>query len=546
MLKKLIFLLGNDFIKIIIITAFVSIFTVLIDTFFLVLILGYLGESFGYETNISEKLTGFLGSNLIANELFILSIFGLRSFGAMMTGFWNAKSYTFTVGNARLQSLNFLLRSDYSNFIKQDIASTTQAFTTLPLQLGSLIRGAIDLISGTFLLLSLVVILVADFGSSMIFGLSALGLITVPFIMYMKKKLLIAGSNAMLNENRFISLVNFTLSSFRFIRSARIEDEVDLSVNTSITGWQSNTKKSLFIASTPKVFIESLFIFAIIVIGLSETGVSFITSHLPVLLIVFVRAIPALSSISGSLQNLQFHWEPSLRFIELQYQWASGRRNQSSKLIKFDGMEIVKPIVTSDPSLNFGNLQFNSGDKKVIHGPSGSGKSILLDCLSGFREIEEGSYKSKGSNHVLAKSMISWKNLVYCAQDEKLFEGTVSDNIFFATSSGALNPNKKTIDEILGVFSSNLDELYKQPIIQNTRLFSGGQKQLLILCRAIAQKPKLLFLDELTASLDISLEAKVMNIISKNHQDLTILMISHRTNPLLKDFDAIQIQDLIK
>lgn len=544
MLNKVKLLLGPKFLRILATTSIISIFTVIIDTFSLALILGYLGESFGYETSISKKLVGFFGSDLISSELFILSVFFVRGTGTLLTGLWNAKCYAYTVATTRLNSLNFLLNSEYSNFIKQDAATTTQAFTTLPLQLGSVVRGGIDLVTGIMFLLSMVVLIVADFGVSAVLGLGALGAITVPLILIMKKKLLLAGKTAMASENSFISWVSFTLSSFRFIKSSHSTDDVSLAVSESIQRWQFNTQKSLFIASAPKVFIETSFILAILFLGLSETGINFITDHIAVLAIVFVRAIPALSTISGALQNLQFHWSPSLMLISLQYEWASKVAKQPM-INQFQGVKIVEPITTKQPDMKFAEFTLNAGDKKVVHGPSGSGKSVFLDCIAGFREIDEGGYQMGGREAYLHESVLAWEDLIYCAQDEKLFEGTVSENIFFGTTDADDNPNKKTVDKILSLVHEDIDVLYRTPVIQNTRLFSGGQKQILILCRALAQNPAILLLDEVTASLDPSLEAEVMNIIVQDYPGITILMISHRESPLLKDFKTIQIENLV-
>jgi ABC-type multidrug transport system fused ATPase/permease subunit len=445
MLNKVVLLLGSNFLRILTITSIISIFTIILDTFTLALILGYLGESFGYETSISMKLVDIFGSTLISSELFILSIFILRGAGTLLTGLWNAKCYAYTVATARLNSLNFLLNSEYSNFIKQDAATTTQAFTTLPLQLGSVVRGGIDLVTGIVFLLSLVVLIIIDFGVSATLGICGLVVITIPLILMMKKNLLSAGKVAMESENIFISLVNFTLSSFRFIRSSRSTDDVSLAVSASIQQWQDNTKKAMFVASAPRVFIETLFILAILFLGLSEIGVSFVVNHIAVLTIVFVRAIPALSTISGALQNLQFHWSQSLKLISLQYEWASKRVKQPMAT-EFNGVQIAVPIITKEPTMKFAGFTLNVGDKKVIYGPSGSGKSLFLDCIAGFREIEGGSYhvgECKTDKH---ETVLAWGDLVYCAQDEKLFEGTIRENIFFGTIGADNNPNKKTIE----------------------------------------------------------------------------------------------------
>lgn len=544
MLNKITLLLGPNFLKTLTVTAIISICTIIIDTFSLALMLGYLGESFGYETRISKKLVGVFGSDLISSELFILSIFILRGAGTLLTGLWKAKCYANSIAFARLNSLNFLLNSEYSNFIKQDVATTTQAFTTLPLQLGAVVRGGIDLVTGVIFLLSLVVLIVADFGVLALLGLGGLVAITVPLVLIMKKELLLAGKTAMTSENKFISWVNFTLSSFRFIRSSHSTDHVSQAVSASIQQWQTNTKKAMFVASAPRVFIETLFILAILFLGLSETGITFITDHIAVLAIVFVRAIPAISIISGALQGLQYHWSPSLRLISLQYEWASITAKEPM-VTQFQGVQVVRPITTKQPAMKFAEFTLNVGDKIVIHGPSGSGKSIFLDCIAGFREVEGGGYQVGGREASLYKSVLAWEDLVYCAQEEKLFEGTVSENIFFGTSDADVNPNKKTIDKILGLLNEDIDVLYKQTVVQNTRLFSGGQKQLLVLCRALAQNPAILLLDEVTASLDPALEAEVMNIIVENHPRITLLMISHRASPLLTDFKIIQIESLV-
>tara|TARA_B110000211_G_C14093461_1_gene561064 strand:- start:18971 stop:20740 length:1770 start_codon:yes stop_codon:yes gene_type:complete len=179
------------------------------------------------------------------------------------------------------------------------------------------------------------------------------------------------------------------------------------------------------------------------------------------------------------------------------------------------------------------SLVIHSGAKVGIYGPSGVGKSTLVDLLLRHYEPSGGVVKVDGID-LKQLNLACWrKQVAVVAQDIVLFRGTLKDNIRYA------NPNTSDEELVLAVEQSQLSYFVAQlpqgletVIGERGARLSGGQKQRIALARALLQKPSLLILDEATSAIDSGQEQKLMAIIDQLFFDKTRLVISHREQPI--------------
>lgn len=174
------------------------------------------------------------------------------------------------------------------------------------------------------------------------------------------------------------------------------------------------------------------------------------------------------------------------------------------------------------------NVDFSveDGDFIAVIGPNGGGKSSLIKAIMNLIPIASGSISIFGQDHRHARGFIGY--IPQQSAFDPQFPITVEDVIlmgrmpasfgFFHQFSGE---DKKKIREVMEEL--NIGDLAHRPIGQ----LSGGQKQKVLLARALVSDPKLLILDEPTASLDPPSRKQIYDILKELNKKMTIMMISH-------------------
>lgn len=173
------------------------------------------------------------------------------------------------------------------------------------------------------------------------------------------------------------------------------------------------------------------------------------------------------------------------------------------------------------------NFNIPEGQSVAIVGPTGCGKTTLMNLLLGNLTPEHGEIKfgDKNLKNHGANKLRSF--IAYVAQDDVLFAGSILQNISFFDDS----VQQDWIEQCAKMASVH-DEIMAMPMGYQTlvgdmgNILSGGQKQRILLARALYRKPKILFLDEATSHLDIVKEKEINNMIKS--LNITRIIIAHR------------------
>lgn len=173
------------------------------------------------------------------------------------------------------------------------------------------------------------------------------------------------------------------------------------------------------------------------------------------------------------------------------------------------------------------DLQITDGDFTVILGASGSGKSTFLNCISGLERVDDGSIKyddvdiTQLSDAQLTK--FRKDNIGFIFQQYYLLPNmTVEKNVRMGADLAG-NQDYKEIIKAVGL---------EDKVNQYPSELSGGEQQRVSIARALAKKPKILFLDEPTGALDEETGRQVLDYICKLHKEygFTIVMVTHNQN----------------
>lgn len=189
------------------------------------------------------------------------------------------------------------------------------------------------------------------------------------------------------------------------------------------------------------------------------------------------------------------------------------------------------------------NVTVKSGQKVAVVGPTGAGKTTLINLLMRFYDVDSGAIKIDGIDTKTMDRKEVRAQFGMVLQDAWLYNGTIADNIRFgkldATEYEVVDAAKTAnVDH----FIRTLPDGYNMELNQEASNISLGQKQLLTIARAIISNPRILILDEATSSVDTRLESLIQTAMKKVMEGRTSFVIAHRLSTI-RDADLILVMD---
>jgi subfamily B ATP-binding cassette protein MsbA len=184
--------------------------------------------------------------------------------------------------------------------------------------------------------------------------------------------------------------------------------------------------------------------------------------------------------------------------------------------------------------LNNFSLSVKAGETIAIVGPTGSGKTTIIDLLTKFYTPQSGSIFIDGIDIKKLNNHSLRSNIAFVDQGTRLFNDTIRANIALGKlNEMSLETVKESAVKAEAIeFIDNLEKQFDTDIGDNGQLLSGGQRQRLAIARAIAKDASILILDEATSALDSSTEKLVQKSIAKMTQHRTTIVIAHRLSTI--------------
>lgn len=248
----------------------------------------------------------------------------------------------------------------------------------------------------------------------------------------------------------------------------------------------------------------------------------------------FFRPIQDLSEKYNILQGAMAASERVFKLLDTEPTIVSPTATQAFPVhsdIEFDHVWFA--YTGDDWVLRDVSFRINEGETVAVVGHTGAGKTTLTNLLLRFYDVQRGSIRIGGVDIRSFDLRELRRRFGVVLQDPYLFTGTVESNIRLGTTGIAEGRVREATAEVnLIDFIDELPEGFETPVRERGNGFSTGQKQLISFARALAHDPRILILDEATASVDTETELRIREALNRLVLNRTSLVIAHRLSTI--------------
>ena len=379
---------------------------------------------------------------------------------------------------------------------------------------------------------------------SLVFSLLATKLIVSKSQKYfLKQQKLLGGVNAHIEE---------MFSAHLIVKSFNGEDESIKNFNKVNEELQDSAHKSQFFSGIMMPvtrFIGELAFVVVSIVGAylalkSQIKIGGIQAFIQYLR-RFNHPIAQIANIFNVLQSTVAASERVFEFLDEEEELEDARELKKLKNVK-GGIEFKDLVFSYDPGVqvikNF-SAKIEEGKRVAIVGPTGAGKTTLVNLLMRFYELDSGAIKIDGVDIRDMKRSELRSLFAMVLQDTWLFNGSIKDNIAY----GASSVKEEDIWRVAKAaradhFIKTLPESYDLVLNEEADNISQGEKQLLTIARAMLLDAPILILDEATSSVDTRTEVLIQEAMKKLMKGRTSFVIAHRLSTI-KNADLILVID---
>lgn len=259
---------------------------------------------------------------------------------------------------------------------------------------------------------------------------------------------------------------------------------------------------------------------------------------------LLMQPIIDLSNISNNMQSSLASAERVFGVLSEKEEREENVRTELSKGENVSFENVYFSYVPEKPLIENFNLQVKKGELTAIVGPTGAGKTTIVNLLMRFYDINSGSIKIDGVD-IRDISRNNLRNLISMVlQDAWLFAGTIRDNIMYskadATEEEFMAAVKSArVDSFADTFPDGYDTLLEE----DGANLSAGQRQLITIARAILSDPQILILDEATSSVDTRTELQIQEAMNNLMKGRTNFVIAHRLSTIVNADNIIVMNE---
>lgn len=253
------------------------------------------------------------------------------------------------------------------------------------------------------------------------------------------------------------------------------------------------------------------------------------------------------NEISGVITELQAALAAARRVFSVIDQETEPSDYGLAEQVRYDGTVDIENVafsyVPERPLIENLNLNIRAGERVAVVGPTGCGKTTIINLLMRFYDVDRGAIRLNGVDvrEMKRKTLRSMYGMVL--QETWLFRGTVRDNIKYGREGAT---EEEMVAAAKAAYAHNfikrLPEGYDTMITEDGGNLSAGQKQLLCIARVMLTRPPMLILDEATSNIDTLTEIRVQKAFEKLMEGRTSFVVAHRLSTI-QESDCILVMD---
>ncbi|WP_275385921.1 ABC transporter ATP-binding protein [Enterococcus faecalis] len=349
--------------------------------------------------------------------------------------------------------------------------------------------------------------------------------------------------------SQFNGLATETLSEIRLVKTSNAESQAQVRAANEVDRlFNVGKKEAIFDASMQPIMMMVFMsmVFGLLAYGMHRIaiGVMTIGTLMSFLMYLFnlIGAMPIIATLFsevakavGSTRRVQELLSREPEDFESGQDIDLSEKTLSVKNVKFSYEDAPEEPILTD-------ISFTAQPNQVIAfaGPSGGGKSTIFSLIERFYEPTEGQIKFGDIDIKDIKLSDYRRQIGFVSQDSAIMVGTIRDNLTYGLAENFSDEQLWDVLELAYArkFVEEMPDKLNTEVGERGVKISGGQRQRIAIARAFLRNPKILMLDEATASLDSESEMKVQEALSNLMKGRTTLVIAHRLSTIV-DADSI-------
>ena len=495
---------------------------------------------------------------LIALGLGLIAAFVIKSSYLLLLNRWQCRYVFDKQATLARQLLTGYLAAPYTFHLGRNSAETIrvtigtiQAFTS------GFLLSLLTVLGELLVVAALVILLVLVNPLTTLCAVFVLGVPTVFVYRAIRRRLAVAGR---ISQESMASAIQWTEQAIGGVKETLITGRASFFIDRQgkqVRRLADAGAASAFLSALPRLLMDTLAVIAMVAMALMALVLGQdMQSLLPVLgmfAVAAIRLMPSATRIASGLAQLRFlHAATEVLYDELRAVGTStpaprAVRQTASLPLRFQHSLMLEQIsyrypTMSGPAIDAVSLEVRQGEWVGLVGPTGAGKTTLVDLILGLFVPTAGRILVDGRD--IREDIASWQRIIgYIPQDIYLLDDTIRRNVAFGLVDEEIDDDRvwralraAQIDRLVSALPGGLDAMTGE---RGERL-SGGERQRLGIARALYRDPQVLVVDEGTANLDNETEAAIVETLARLRGEKTIIVIAHRLS-VVKDCDRVYL-----
>ena len=485
---------------------------------------------------------------IIVTGIILLLIFIIKFIFLLFSNYFIISFAASEQAKAQKLLINGLLSQSYENFLASKSGDTIASIANFSGTYKEVLQAVLQVCSNIIVIIAVCIFLAIASFTTLISLVTVMGLIFGLYNFIFAKRILKYGKAYLDGASDMIQGTTEISNGLKEIKTLGREEYFMKSVSDSVDGVTNSSIKITFLSIIPRNVIElMLILFIVCVVAINIGNTSVLTSTLSMLGLFaagMVRITPLVSQVQTSWNAIGYGKEAVMALSTIIANQQTGEIESTPSEPSKDHLQnnVFDTLVLKNVSYNYPgsdqksisglSLKIEKGDFIGLIGPSGAGKTSLVNLILGFLKPETGSIEFNKSD--IYKNLPFWRaRCAYLPQDIFLINTSLKENITLEKNFTDSNSLSKAIKlSRLSKHIESLPEGIETNIGDRGARLSGGQRQRVAIARAIYHQRDLLILDESTSALDSITEKEVMQELIGLRKEKTIIAIAHRISTL--------------